>query len=180
MLFLLTGKPRSGKDTVAKYLNMAYGMYRTSLAQGIYSIAESYFGMEKKDRDLLIAIGEKMREIDKLVWCKAAYRDILSKGFLRRHAVISDIRMPHEVEFFKRQALADYGGCRIIRVCATVETRAEREGFNAADDDKPTEVALDGYPADYTIHNNSTLGNLYNLVDMICYAERIYKVRYPY
>ena len=65
---MLNGRGGAGKDIFADYLVDNYGFKKIAFADGIYEIAYKYFGMTIKDRDLLQKIGEKMREIDPLVW----------------------------------------------------------------------------------------------------------------
>lgn len=91
---MLSGLPASGKDTVAEYLAIEYGFHVFSFAEGIYQIAQDYFGMEVKDRQLLRDIGEKMREIDSNVWVKSTFK----KANAMNRAVITDCRRNNEYE----------------------------------------------------------------------------------
>lgn len=80
----------SGKSTIANYLCNQHGFRMYNFADKIYELAEELFGMKVKDRDILIAIGEKMREIDKLVWIKETIKRIERDGHPR--IVIADTR----------------------------------------------------------------------------------------
>jgi len=80
----------SGKSTIASYLCEHHGFKVYNFADRIYELAEELFGMKVKDRSVLIAIGEKMREIDKLVWIKETIRRIEEEGHPR--IVIADTR----------------------------------------------------------------------------------------
>lgn len=63
----------AGKDCFADYLVEKYGFIKLSFAQPIYNIAEDIFGMKTKDRKLLQAIGQGMREINPNVWLDYAF-----------------------------------------------------------------------------------------------------------
>ena len=87
----------SGKSTIAQYLVENHGFVIYNFADKIYEIAEELFGMKLKDRDMLIAIGEKMREIDKIVWIKETLKRIEKDGHPR--VVIADTRKLIEYAF---------------------------------------------------------------------------------
>lgn len=80
----------SGKSTIATYLCESHGFVMYNFADKIYELAKELFGMKVKDRDILIAIGEGMREIDKLVWIKETINRIERDGHPR--VVIADTR----------------------------------------------------------------------------------------
>lgn len=80
----------SGKSTIAQYLCDKHGFVMYNFADRIYELAEELFGMKVKDRSMLIALGEKMREIDKLVWIKETMNRIDRDGHDR--VVIADTR----------------------------------------------------------------------------------------
>ena len=89
---MLNSRGGAGKDTFADYLVDNYGFKKIAFADGIYEIAYKYFGMTIKDRDLLQKIGEKMREIDPLVWVKRAFNEAEHYD----KVVISDCRRANE------------------------------------------------------------------------------------
>lgn len=80
----------SGKSTIASYLVEKHGFVVYNFADRIYELAEELFGMKVKDRSILIGIGEKMREIDKMVWIKETIKRIESDGHQR--VVVADTR----------------------------------------------------------------------------------------
>lgn len=163
MRMFLMGKQRSGKDTIAEYLYRYEGFQPYALAEGVYEIARKYFGMQNKDRALLIAIGEKMREIDPLVWVKYTLSKI--DPALDR-VVITDVRMKHEYEYLVSH------GWHPIGVEATKETRMRRAGYTHAHENDPTEPDLSKYTFLYTLENNGTIEELYDNIDtMLEYFE---------
>jgi len=88
--------PGSGKDTVARYLEVKYGYKQLAFADKIYEIAESLFDMGQKDRSLLQNIGQKMREIDEWVWINHIDKIIRQNNYSK--IVISDLRQANELD----------------------------------------------------------------------------------
>lgn len=80
----------AGKDSIADYLVENHGFKKYALADGIYDIAREHFGMIAKDRDLIIQIGEKLREIDPMVWITYTLKRIAEDGHDK--VVITDTR----------------------------------------------------------------------------------------
>jgi dephospho-CoA kinase len=140
----ITGKQRAGKDTAGNFMRF-YGFSTYNLADGIYEIATKYFKMKRKDRQLLIAIGEKMREIDPTVWINYTLNRIESDEL----AVITDVRLPIEAEILKNNG---YIG---IKIEASQEVRAQREGYNPEFENHETENY--DIPYDYVLDNNSNI-----------------------
>jgi dephospho-CoA kinase len=115
----------AGKTSVANYLKKKYKFKHLNFAEGIYEIARKYFGMEIKDRGLLIQIGEKLREIDKMVWIKHTVKRIQSKP--KRNIVIADMRKEIEFDEMIKQ------GFYPVRICCgrkvAIDRIIERDGF---------------------------------------------------
>lgn len=153
----LTGMPRAGKDTVADFLVSNYGYTKVTLANGVYEIARDVFGMQEKDRDLLIAIGCKMREIDADVWIKQVDKEInrlIDLG--KRKFVISDVRFPNEYDWIYNNPSG-----LMVMVHASTEARSKRPGYNAADDSKESEGLLCKRAMDYVLYNELNKVELY-------------------
>jgi dephospho-CoA kinase len=89
----------SGKSTIAKYLVDNHGFKEYALADGIYEIAEKYYGMKLKDRKLLHHIGEKLREFDPMLWISYTLERIKEDGHER--VVITDTRKLLEMSYLK-------------------------------------------------------------------------------
>jgi hypothetical protein len=94
------GKMGSGKTTLAKYISLEYGFTAISFASKIKELAVTLFGMdlEKKDRTLLQAIGQKMREIDPAVWPKCLMKQVKEYYPPAVRFVIDDCRFLNEAE----------------------------------------------------------------------------------
>jgi len=90
----VSGKMRSGKDTLADRLVERYGFRRYAFADRLKEVARELFGMPPgaKNRHLLVELGRKMCEIDKLVWVN----HVLGQMPLRCDVVISDLRFRYE------------------------------------------------------------------------------------
>lgn len=158
---VLCGPQRVGKDTVAAYLAERYGARRYALADPIYDVARRVFGMVEKDRDLLIRIGQALRALDPLVFCKHVARRITEDA--PAFAVVTDVRMPHEVEFF---AAAGY---HRLRLTAPPEVRQTRGGFAASAVGDATEQELN---VDPVVENRGSLDALYLAVEDVLWHVR--------
>ena len=74
MKIAICGKMCSGKSTLANTLKIMDNRYTIySIGQAVKDIGADLFGMKEKDRNLLIQIGAKMREIDPDVWTKKTW-----------------------------------------------------------------------------------------------------------
>jgi len=131
---------RSGKDTVARLL-AAYGFQRLAFADRLKELATELFGMspDEKNRDLLVALGRRMCELDKDVWVK----HVLARMPTDERIVITDMRFPPELELLRG------AGFYIARVecpermrLARLSLAGQLEHADLMTD--PSETALDG------------------------------------
>lgn len=152
---IISGKQFSGKDTVASVLNDVLEDFKLApLADAI----KIEFGEEKNltfneiDRNKplyrteLIELGTRRRQKDKNYWINK----VLS---MEGNLIISDVRLQHELETFKKfDAIA-------IRVEAKREERAKRGRI--VEENDYTEIDLDSEDGwDYVIENNGTIEEL--------------------
>jgi dephospho-CoA kinase len=159
---LINGGPCVGKDETADFLVACYGFKKIAFADGIYEISRKLFGMTTKDRALLQAIGEKLREVDPDVWVKDAYRRALD--FPR--VVISDCRRQNEYWYGVR------AGFTPIRIQADMESRIAR---SRSRDGVEPDISLWSHNAetdadnlDYiNIDNNGTIEDLHRKVNAV-------------
>ncbi len=99
MKIAIIGKMCSGKSTIANQLCRFDSSYSTySLATKLKEIAYELFHMKDKDRDLLIKIGTKMREIDPDVWVNY----IINQTSDNKNYIIDDVRFQNEVDILKQ------------------------------------------------------------------------------
>lgn len=131
---LLNGRSGAGKDSFANHLVAKHGYVKIAFADGIYSIAINLFGMTAKNRGLLQNIGQKMREIDPLVWVNNTYK--LAEQFDK--VIISDCRQHNEYVVGMERGYVP------IRIKSNVAERLRRL------EDR------DGFPPDESLLENKT------------------------
>lgn len=112
----IMGKMCAGKTTLANKL-VERGYTRLAFADKVKEIAKELFGMTTKDRTLLQAIGQNMRNIRHTVWIDYLMRVIES---FSTSIVIDDVRYENEVIALKK------AGFTIIYLDIDRHTQKER------------------------------------------------------
>ena len=115
----ITGKMCSGKTTLSNYLCSIEPSFQVfSFARKVKEVASDLFNMNplKKDRSLLISIGQKMRDIDPNVWINYVIQQ--TQGI--EYCLIDDLRYQNEYE-----ALAK-NGWKIIQLKVSDELQEKR------------------------------------------------------
>jgi hypothetical protein len=96
----ICGQMCSGKTSIANYIiSKDNSYYITSFAKKLKEIAETLFNMKEKNRDLLINIGTKMREINPDVWVNYTINEIKKDDCDK--IIIDDIRFLNEFQRLK-------------------------------------------------------------------------------
>ena len=129
MIIGLAGFKRTGKDTFASYfpsnfIRMAFAEPLKQAAAIIYDVPITVFEDELKDatnekwgithRDMLINLGQKMREVDPDHWVKLMKSRILSSQLRSspddtdQHILITDVRQPNELQMIEHLGGAVY------------------------------------------------------------------------
>ena len=168
MKFAISGKSRSGKDTIADYLTK-YGFTKYSFAKPLKEMAISCFGCTSDEvyntkpsnvRNCLISLGKAGRDYDLNFWVNKC----LSKIEKDELAVISDLRYLNEAEILKKN------GFILIRVNRDVEDRRQ---YGISNTEDLSETELDNYDKfDYIIDNiGLTKKELFDIVDDIFEKE---------
>lgn len=106
----ICGQMCSGKSTVAKYIvsnNKENKFVINSFAKKVKEIAIDLFNMKEKNRELLVNIGTKMREIDKDVWANFTINECKSY----ENVIIDDVRYLNEFNKLKED-----GGWILIKL----------------------------------------------------------------
>lgn len=118
-----SGKMGAGKSTLAKiiqdyYSKHDYNFKIFSFATGVKEVATDSFNMDnnKKDRELLIQIGNKMREIDPDVWAKRVISEVGEEDF----CLVDDLRYPNEAVCLKEE------GFTLIKLRISPELQEKR------------------------------------------------------
>ncbi|MCP8973204.1 hypothetical protein NMK43_08860 [Bacillus licheniformis] len=134
-LVAITGKSRSGKDTLATRIVGRCHYIQTTLGEPVQRIRNVLYGnSDKKDRKGLILIGQGMREKDPHVWTKVWLRQAIKRFAHNPNTklVISDVRQPSEFTFLKSM------GAFTVRIDANEEKRrkmiAKVDGEEALDE----------------------------------------------
>ncbi|MGG0757540.1 AAA family ATPase [Brevibacillus laterosporus] len=166
----LTGKMRSGKDTVAGYLVEHYDFIPYAFGDGIKRICHELFPEQfvdgKKPRALLQGVGQAMRAIDPDVWIKRTMREVNQASLF--DVVITDLRQPNEYARLYSE------GYVIIRVNTSDDVRIDRmrsagDTFDLADFTHDTERYVDMFAVHYELNNNGSVCDLY---EQICVVIR--------
>lgn len=163
----LTGHPtsRTGKDTVAEYLERYHGFQRVSFADAmrcmVYALAYEYGlslppdreeeidGLDTTERALLQEVGAALRRCDPSMVIKLADRK------LGKDTVISDIRTEEEAAWIRWRG----GEIWHIYRSNTPEVR-----------DNPIEAGINN-PGELSLVNDGTFAELYDEIDEILEAE---------
>ena len=117
----IIGKIASGKSTCAEmFVKNVPNTKVTSFAKKVKELACTMFGMNplKKNRPLLVNIGEKMREIDDQVWINVVLKEVNNSYCV--NWVVDDVRHKNEYDALKRN------GFRFIRLQVNEHVRQLR------------------------------------------------------
>lgn len=183
MEFVLLGKMRSGKDTIAEYAIDKYGFTRFAFGDGIREVCRLLFPEQMKDgnkpRSLLQNVGQSMRQIDNDVWVNRCFNDIKNERWKATKAmgsdvlnpIITDLRQPNEYDKCKRE------GFIFIKVQCDEDIRLKRileknDNFDKKDLRHETELHIDTFEYDYLINNDGSLEDLYRQFDEIIAIEK--------
>lgn len=159
-IFLVAGKAGSGKNEIAKLVKEYY-IYKlqectiTSYSKYIKLFTTELTGWDgytEKPRDFMQKIGDVMREINPEFFTSRMIEDIEVYEKYVEALVISDVRMPNEIEKIK-ETYDDVVSIYVVNQFAPSKLTIEQQAHE-------TETALENYEEfDYTIAND-TLENL--------------------
>lgn len=177
MIIGVGGNFCSGKTTAAIYYTEVLKRSKIiNFADKIKDIAKDVFGMTIKDRRLLQAIGEKMREIDPDVWINYVFNAIEKdkNKFLSRKKdyIIGDVR--HDNEIFK---IREAGG---FSVYIKRNLKLRKKDYELLYGSVPTNEELNheseqiNYKLfDFVLDNNNDLENFrQNLKEVLYHGKR--------
>ena len=161
-IYVICGKARHGKDTVAlaikkaysdkKVINLSYGSYIKEFARNISDWDGSD---ETKPRELLQHLGTEIirNQIDKDFFIKRLCNDIRVYSYYFDVITISDARFPDEV-IMPKKMFDDLIAIKVVR--DNFET-----SLSSKEQNHSTETALDEFDDyDYVIENNGSIEEL--------------------
>tara|TARA_Y100000389_G_C17460276_1_gene521179 strand:- start:3039 stop:3584 length:546 start_codon:yes stop_codon:yes gene_type:complete len=162
MNIAISGKMGSGKSYLSGKIHTELGYEQTSFAKRVKELAIDLFGMEEKDRGLLIDIGTKMREIDSMVWINQVLKNTCSKGI-----VLDDLRLENEYNALKKNGwfLVKIDIDETVRVQRLKDVYKEKYKnhqihFNSITENDVTDMTDDAF--DFVVHNQSDIVRLLN------------------
>jgi len=165
----LTGRLRSGKDSVAAYASTFYDFATYAFGDELkrdYHAKNPDVPRTPKPRKAYQEHGqaERSRRGDD-VWVDEVFRTIESHRWPER-IMITDVRQSNEVARLKSE------GFVLIRITAPDHVRIERakaagDAFSAEDLTHSTELAVDDFEVDFEIHNDGSLVELYEKFDAV-------------
>lgn len=152
-IYLIAGKAGSGKNEVANVIKeYEPNTVITGLSKYIKLFATELTDWNgedaKKPRAFLQNMGDTLRNIDQDFLTRRMVEDFEAyKRYGIENVIISDVRLIHEIEYFKR--LKDY---EVITI--RVNAKTSMRNLNASEKTHHTEVELDNYSNyDYVIEN---------------------------
>lgn len=155
-IFLIAGKAGSGKNVVAKLIKEYYVYKLEECAITSYSKYIKNFALEltdwdgtdiKKPRDFMQQLGDKMRAEDPDFLVNAMLKDIIIYQKYVENLVISDVRMPNEIDNIKN-AFDNVYSFYVVNQFGSSKLSIEQQAHT-------TETALEDYQDfDYIIAND--------------------------
>jgi dephospho-CoA kinase len=172
----LSGRLRSGKDTIANHLYIKYGFTSIAFGDALKKNAHDVFPWIyewNKPRALYQQFGQLMRQIEPDVWINHAERAVngaidfnVNTGAEKVGVVITDLRQPNEYDWCRAN------GFTIVRVVAPDEDRIARaiaagDDFTVHDLTHETEMAIDGFACDFEVVNDGAVDELKHKIDEV-------------
>ncbi len=171
-IFLIAGKAGSGKSEVAKFIKEFYIYKKEETIVTNFSKYIKNFAMEMSDWDgkdntkpraLMQKIGDQLRNVDPDFLVDDMIKDMSFYDQVAQNVVVSDVRMPNEIEKI-RDAFDDVYAFYIINQFGTSK-------LTVAEQAHVTETALENYTDfDYTIINddlNSVRDKIFKILEEI-------------
>lgn len=179
-LIVLSGKRYSGKSICGTILNDIFSYPDFALADQVKIEASKVISVpdltqeqvyhrllvdqafKNSWRHVLIEIGDGKRKIDPDYWLDALDRELKKHRF----AVVTDVRFPRELEYFKFK----YPNCVSVRVEADDAAKRERGWvYDEVIDTSVSECSLDGQHFDVMLDNGTgvTVGQLKGKLAML-------------
>ena len=170
MRIALVGKARTGKDTIAYFINKHVKVHSMSVAYGD-KLKSNLFDtfpnlpVDPKPREEMVKYGQFMREIQHDIWIEKLQDTVL---FLQGNNDIHDFVIT-DLRQFNEYLWAKQWGFTMVGVESTVELREERaKGDSVFYDTSETESDIHLIPIEYLITNNGSIRELeWQVVNML-------------
>lgn len=174
-IIAICGKKRSGKDTIAKYIEEKYKYKNVKFSQYLKSMCSDLFGFSydqiendskdvlvdeynKTPREIMQFIGTELMQLELQKFVPSVGRSIWAKTLLNKHTeeriVISDLRFLHEFNEIKKHD------------CNAVIIKVTNDMINSTDN-HISEKEIDDICYDFEVKNNSTIDDMYERIDHI-------------
>ena len=152
-VFLLSGKAGSGKNEVATIIkeNLENTVI-TAFSKYIKLYALEFTDWDGRDitkpREFLQGMGDKLRSIDENFLTDRLIQDFDVYRDTYENVIISDVRLPHEIEYIKSNCNEDVYAIRVNSI-------KNKRNLNDKEKAHHTELDLDNYDKfDFIIENN--------------------------
>ncbi|KAJ8029375.1 Phosphomevalonate kinase [Holothuria leucospilota] len=181
VIFVFSGKRKSGKDYVTSLLQERFGssciILRLSGPLKQQYAKENNLDFKKlldaseykeRYRDDMIKWGERIRQKDSSYFCRLATDEAKPHHTIW---IVSDARRPSDIEYFKKS----YPDQTItVRVDTDLEVRVVRGFvFTPGIDDAPSECGLDSYSKwNVVLRNNGNQADLENQLQLLTYMTK--------
>lgn len=177
----IAGQFRSGKSTVADYLDSKYGMLQFAFADELkrdFHFTYGHIPRTPKPRKGYQLYGQLMRYLfGEDYWINKCFKKIedvrlvsinynITGREIKFSPVITDLRQENELERCRKE------GYHIIKILAPEEVRIQRaeeagDAFSLEEMNHETETYIEEMYADYTIINKGSLEQLYGAIDVV-------------
>lgn len=177
----IAGQFRSGKSTVAEYLDEEYGMVQFAFADELkrdFHFTYNHIPRTPKPRKGYQLYGQLMRYLfGEDYWINKCFKKIedvrlvannynITGREIKFSPVITDLRQDNELERCREE------GYYVIKILAPEEVRVKRaeeagDSFSQEEMNHETETYVENMDADYTIVNKGSLEQLYDAVDVV-------------
>ena len=152
-IFLISGKAGSGKNEVASIIKEQLGStVITAFSKYIKLYALEFTDWDGRDitkpRAFLQGMGDKLRSIDENFLLDRLLQDFKVYKSDFENVIISDVRLPHEIEYIKEKCKEDVYSIRVNSI-------KNKRNLNESEKEHHTELDLDNYEKfDFIIENN--------------------------
>lgn len=159
MRIAVYGKLRSGKSVMCEHIKNNIDCDIIEFSGALQEVVDIMYPEYKgtKIRELLVGVGQHMREYDKDIWVNVVKYKILNSK--KKNILVAGVRQQNEYDMLKELGFA------FVEVVASEETRIDRcmksnDQFNPASLNNELETILDTFTPTFVIENDGNLEEL--------------------